>query len=177
MKYVLLLLFSALSFAQTLSVDQFRALNIDLKEELVEGSGDYSNLKHQSFWGREDISQITDKQILRAIEAVKNYMDDLSPWDVYADGDMYIVGDVYLNWLDVLFLDNTLVAVKVGYIQRGCYHEEGEYDGPYETMQEAEAAGCEDSDVQWQLHSTFEILDNLEIKDIVLQEYMEWSGH
>ena len=114
-------------------------------------------------------------------ESVMKLADDYVDRDsidqmVGADVGYGLIGGIDYDVYLLLSSDNKLIASNVLMYQYGVQNVDATWDDEfyYDTLEEAEAAGFEDTDVKWNADVQFISADEIsESSDV----YFEWSGH
>lgn len=157
---ILILMFGISSYGESLTSDQWNHLNSGDKVKLVDGwySTSYDNVSNISLSGEREISQAmaSDQNIKDAIELAESYMQENCDFEVDLQGIYDVNEDPYIQWINLLVVDNQIWGIKLGFIQDG--YEEDQVD------------------VQWQIHGILEIKDN-RVTPIEVDDSMNWSGY
>ena len=154
---------------------------VELSELLEEG--EWVGMKTITFHEPDSIGRPVDISLIE-YAPYREYADDI---DVFMQDNCYmdvmdidgyhsVVGEpeIYWLWIFVRESDHKVFGGGIGYYQQGC--DMPDFDGDvryFETEQEAKAAGCDYSDVNWQAHAVFDF----DASSLRYDTYMDWSGY
>ncbi|MBX3018509.1 MAG: hypothetical protein KF767_11505 [Bdellovibrionaceae bacterium] len=171
--FATVLTFGFSAFAETLTLEQWKALTPDDQEALIQGFDveKYSNLEAIDIAEPKAMEKVKNPAALEFAKKMDAFMQDNVSFEI--EDEHSRVGETEIHWVNVLLLDGQAVGGAIGYFQKGCDLEEENYQY-FETEDEAVAAGCDvGADVSWQAHGAF----NQDLEPIRYDSYMEWSGY
>ncbi len=157
--------------------DRWNELGTDEKVEMVRnfGSEKYSNLRLNQYLNSQDIQMALNGVGGGEFQTALDFMAE----SVYLHEEYphSTVGKPWLKTLHVLTLsDGELLAFYLGVQQEGCdLPESSESTATYtfSTKEEALAAGCEFSDVNWSAGGYFDA----DSRPLLVDESFDWSGY
>ena len=129
----------------------------------------------QEYINLDEITDVSFQQLARQIDAD---MRDVVYMDVMdTDGNHSVIGEpeVWLLYYLVRTHDRKVMGASIHYYQQGCDMPDREDDVQhFSSVEEAEEAGCDLSDVNWQASGVY----GPDAQRISFSEtFMEWSGY
>ena len=151
------------------TLDDYVAIERETREQIVEYLWDeFATL---SGTGEMDLAAVTEPAQLAFASGMDAYMRDNGSVEVEDDYHA-TVGDVEITLSMILLPDGTPIGGEIRYFQNGCDMPD-ESSPHFDTEDDAEAAGCDFSDVSWSNYGYFDY----DLSAFSYEGYMSWSGY